>query len=135
MIFRAAVPSPRGSSEPSRTPRVAMVLNRYHPMIGGAEKQCQILIERIVDRIDVVCVFTHRYAAELAREETIGSVKVRRLGYPIRRAGTAPISYYLSLCWQLLRHRRRYDAIHCIPRVSPGCSLESWDAGLGRPCS
>ena len=59
-------------------PRVAMIIQRYLPHIGGAEKQLQQLAPRLRERGYEVCILT-RHEKGLLHEEVIDGVLVHRL--------------------------------------------------------
>lgn len=94
-------------------PRVVMVLNRFSPMVGGAERQCESLMHALRDGVSWVGVLTHRYDAALSQRADWHGVAVERLGRPSGRSARAPWTFYLSLMWALLRRRGEYDLIHC----------------------
>ena len=48
-------------------PRVLMVLNRFIPMVGGAERQCESLMTGLMGSVSWVGVLTYRYDSGLAR--------------------------------------------------------------------
>lgn len=96
----------------SRQPRVLLVLNRFRPMIGGAERQCELLCENLEGSVEWVAVLTHRYDVVLPIEETMSGVMVCRIGTPSPH-GIAPLSFYRALARKLWSERSRYDLIHC----------------------
>ena len=96
-----------------KTPRVLIVLNRYRPMIGGAERQCELLCEHLSHQVQWVGLLTHRYAPELATYELINGLPVKRLGSPISSSGGVAIRFYAALAWQLIQNRQQYDLVHC----------------------
>ena len=105
------VPAPAPAPAPLR---VLMVLNRFHPMVGGAERQCQQLMARLpVHRVQADTVVTHRYSTALAPAESLHGVFIRRLGRPTVRAGIAPLAFYADLVLFLIRNIGRYDVLHC----------------------
>lgn len=85
-----------------------MVLNRYHPMVGGAERQCERLCQELAGQVAWVGVLTHRYADDLAGQSAVAGVTVHRLGRP----GSPPLSFYAGLALALWRSRGQYDLIH-----------------------
>lgn len=94
-------------------PRVLIILNRYRPMIGGAERQCEMLCAQLAHRVRWVGILTHRYAPELGSNELIDGISVDRLGRPLRRSRGIPIAFYSELAYQLIKKRKEFDLAHC----------------------
>src|SRR3989344_1867544 len=66
---------------PSRTrPKILIFSTVYLPMIGGAELAIHEIAKRLGDRYDFI-LFTARMSWALPRQERIGAVDVRRLGF------------------------------------------------------
>lgn len=114
-------------------PRVLMVLNRFIPMVGGAERQCESLMAALTGRVSWVGMLTHRYDAGLARRVDWQGVSIQRLGLPAARSAQAPWTFYLSLVWALLRQRGRYDLIHCHTSGATGLLVAVMGWLLDRP--
>lgn len=114
-------------------PRVLMVLNRFIPMVGGAERQCESLMTGLMGSVSWVGVLTHRYDAGLARLTDWRGVSIRRLGLPVDRSAQVPWTFYLSLMWALLRLRGRYDLIHCHTCGATGLLVGGMGWLLDRP--
>ncbi len=97
-------------------PRVAMVIQSYHPHIGGAEKQLQRLIPRLKHFGLDVCVLT-RHQRGLQKFEVVDDVPVYRLpvGGPKLISST---SFVLSAASVLKRWGP--DIIHAHAMPSPG---------------
>jgi len=106
MDSKVSLPDPK-------TPRVLIVLNRYRPMIGGAERQCELLCEHLSDQVQWVGLLTHRYAPELASYELINGLHVKRLGSPVSSSRGVAFRFYAALAWQLIQKRHQYDLVHC----------------------
>lgn len=92
-------------------PRVLIVLNRYRPMIGGAERQCELLSAQLEGEVQWVGILTHRYASELKASEIIGNIRVYRLGRLLH--STTILTFYLELFYYLNIKKREYDLVHC----------------------
>ncbi len=60
-------------------PRVCMLLETYHPEVGGGETQARLLAESLVERGFPVTVVTRRSKPSLPRREGVGGVPVRRI--------------------------------------------------------
>jgi glycosyltransferase involved in cell wall biosynthesis len=94
--------------------RIAMVIPRYFPMIGGAETQCRLLIRHLLDggQVTVPFVVTRRLDNTESRLQAVDGISVCRLGAP----GTTrwqEYSFYLLAAYFLLRHSAEFDVIHC----------------------
>ena len=62
-------------------PRIAMLIQKYYPHVGGAERQIQQLVPRLQARGFEVCIIT-RHEAGLSRFEMIDGAPVHRLICP-----------------------------------------------------
>jgi len=96
-------------------PRVAMLIQKYYPHVGGAEMQIQRLAPRLQARGFEVCVVT-RHEKGLSRFEIIDGVPVYRLACP----GPKPLAamFYIWSAIGLLS-RLRPDVIHAHEILSP----------------
>lgn len=81
-------------------PRILIVLSCYIPLIGGTEKQAQLLAETLTARGWSVQILTKLRQKEWPKEETINGVKVWR--YPFDVFGIAK---------GLWDHRKSYDIL------------------------
>ena len=101
--------------------KILMVISQFHPIIGGAEKQAQVLSKKLVEKEVVVNLVTGWWKFGTPRKETIDGIKVFRnfcgwgmLGIgkhrTIRMMGG--IIYAISLGAYLFFHGREYDVIH-----------------------
>lgn len=98
--------------------KVLMVISQFHPIIGGAEKQAQLLGQALVRKGIAVNVVTGWWSAKTPRREKMDALDVFRnfsfwgmFGIKgIRTLGG--LTYMLSLAAYLLAHRREYDIIH-----------------------
>ena len=84
-------------------PRVAMLIQKYYPHVGGAERQIQRLAPRLQARGFEVCVVT-RHETGLPRLEIIDGVSVYRLASP----GPKPLAavFYIWSAAKLLSKLR-----------------------------
>jgi glycosyltransferase involved in cell wall biosynthesis len=96
-------------------PRVAMLIQKYYPHAGGAEKVVQRLAPRLQTQGFEVCVLT-RHEKDLSRSETIDGVPIYRLPAPGPKP-LAAISYILSSV--RLLSRLNPDLIHAHEILSP----------------
>ena len=95
--------------------RVAMLVQKYYPHVGGAERQIQRLAPHLQARGIEVCVVT-RHEAGLSRFEVIDGVSVYRLACP----GPKPLAAVLYI-WSavMLLSKLRPDLIHAHEILSP----------------
>jgi len=96
-------------------PRVAMLIQKYYPHVGGAERQIQRLAPRLQARGFEVSVVT-RHERGLSHFEVIDGVSVYRLACP----GPKPLAaiFYIWSAGMLLS-RLRPDVIHAHEILSP----------------
>ena len=94
---------------------VVMIIQGYHPRIGGAERQVGALAPLLVGRGIQVSVLTRRYAG-LRRFEMIDNIPVYRLPVPgpVPMAALTFTAAALPLLWRL-----RPDVIHAHELFSP----------------
>jgi glycosyltransferase involved in cell wall biosynthesis len=98
--------------------KVLMVISQFHPIIGGAEKQAQLLGQALVRKGIGVNVVTGWWSTKTPRREKMHTLDVFRnfscwgmFGIKgIRTLGG--LIYMLSLAAYLFIHRREYDIIH-----------------------
>lgn len=92
--------------------RICMIINRFHPIVGGAERQALLLSDRLCRMGHQVAILTRRITSELPTHEEFDGMKIRRL----EPAGYSRLTNYLSAfsCFTyLLSHGRRFDVLHC----------------------
>jgi glycosyltransferase involved in cell wall biosynthesis len=105
--------------------KVLMVISQFHPIIGGAEKQAQILARKLIERGVTVDIVTGWWKSGTARKEKIDGIQVFRnfacwgmFGIKgIRTIGA--FIYMMSLCIFLLLHKEEYDLIHVHQALYP----------------
>jgi glycosyltransferase involved in cell wall biosynthesis len=98
--------------------KVLMVISQFYPMIGGAEKQAQILARKLMERGVTVDIVTGWWKPGTARKEKIDGIQVFRnfacwgmFGIKgIRTMGA--LIYVISLSLFLIRYKKGYDLIH-----------------------
>lgn len=81
-------------------PRILIVLSCYFPLIGGTEKQAQLLAETLEAHGWSVQILTKLRRQEWSREETINDVKVWRYPFDV-----------LGIAKGLWDHRKSYDIL------------------------
>ncbi len=109
--------------------RVAMLIQRYYPHIGGAERQLAALAPLLNQKGIDVHIITRRDPG-LARFETIDHVPVHRLPVP----GPKPVAslIYTLSALHLLR-RLRPDVIHAHELLSPATTAMAAKRWFGTP--
>lgn len=96
-------------------PRVAMLIQKYYPHVGGAERQIQRLVPRLQTRGYEVCIIT-RHETGLSRFEIVDGAPVYRLVCPGPKFLAA--LFYIAQSFILLS-RLRPDLIHAHEILSP----------------
>ncbi len=95
--------------------RVAMIIQAYHPIVGGAERQLGVIAPLLVERGLEVHILTRRYPG-LASFEIIDGIPVHRLAIP----GPMPVaSLVFTLGGLAALSRIRPDVIHAHELLSP----------------
>ena len=98
--------------------KVLMVISQFYPIIGGAEKQAQLLARKLIEKDVEVQVVTGWWKLGTQRKEIIDGVPVFRnfcfwgiFGIKgLRPFGV--LIYMVTLALYLFIHRREYDLIH-----------------------
>jgi glycosyltransferase involved in cell wall biosynthesis len=95
--------------------RVAMIIQSYHPRVGGAERQLAALAPLLQAQGVDVHILTRRYAG-LKSFEVIDGIPVHRLPIP----GSRPVaSLSFSLSAQPLLYRLKPNLVHAHELLSP----------------
>jgi glycosyltransferase involved in cell wall biosynthesis len=105
--------------------RILMVISQFYPMIGGAEKQAQLLARKLMERGVSIDIVTGWWKFGTPRKEKIDGIQVFRnfacwgmFGIKgIRTIGA--FIYMMSLGLFLLFHRKKYDLIHVHQALYP----------------
>ncbi len=108
--------------------RILMVISQFHPYIGGAEKQAQLLARKLVAKGMDINVVTGWWNFKTPQKEIINGIKVfRNFSFwgmfgisnnrTIRLFGG--LMYMISLGIYILIHRREYDIIHVHQALYP----------------
>lgn len=98
--------------------KVLMVISQFYPIIGGAEKQAQLLAQKLIEKGFDVNIVTGRWKFGTARKERINGIPIFRnfsfwgmFGIKgIRTMGA--FIYMMSLGLFLFHNKKRYDLIH-----------------------
>ncbi|HAX98038.1 MAG TPA: hypothetical protein DCY12_03915 [Candidatus Atribacteria bacterium] len=105
--------------------RVLMVISQFYPMIGGAEKQAQLLARKLMGRGISVNIVTGCWKVGIARKEKIDGIQIFRNFtcwgvFGIRGIRTiGAIIYMISLGLFLLLNNKKYDLIHVHQALYP----------------
>jgi glycosyltransferase involved in cell wall biosynthesis len=101
--------------------KILMVISQFHPLIGGAEKQAQLLSKKLIEKGLTVNLVTGWRKFGTPRKEMIDGIRIFRnfcfwgvFGVKnhrmIRMFGG--LIYMMSLAAYLILHGREYDIIH-----------------------
>jgi glycosyltransferase involved in cell wall biosynthesis len=96
--------------KPSFMPRICLLTETYHPLVGGGETQARTLAEGLVAQGWQVLILTRRHDTALPRREIVGNVPVYRIG-PSGAAHWKKWGLLFSAAPALWRLRREYDLI------------------------
>lgn len=91
---------------------VAMLIERYYPLVGGSEIQCRLLVRALARTGMPVIVFTRRVKPGLPTHERVDGVPVWRL--PPSGLGRVwkELGFAVTASLSLFRHRKKYGAVH-----------------------
>lgn len=98
--------------------KILMVISQFHPVIGGAEIQAQLLAKKLIEKGVEVSIVTGWWNPKTPLRETIDGVKIYRNFsfwgmFGIRGLRPlAALTYMFTLGVHILVHKRRYDIIH-----------------------
>lgn len=101
--------------------KILMVISQFHPLIGGAEKQAQLLAKRLIEKGVSVNLVTGWWKFGTPRKEMIEGIRVLRTFCCWGMFGTKDhqvvrmfggLIYVISLAVYLFIHGREYDIIH-----------------------
>jgi len=105
--------------------KVLMVISQFHPIIGGAEKQAQLLAQTLTEKGIRVQVVTGSWKMRTPRKEIINGVQIFRhfsfwgmFGIKGLRP-LAALTYMVTLGVYLVLHRREFDLIHVHQALHP----------------
>jgi len=110
-------------------PRVLMVIQKFFPAVGGAERQCLLLSKNLVQQSCHVLVATTRLQRELSPQECIEGIDVHR----VRRWRPAEVGLAAWFC-HFVAWRNTYDIIH-VHEVNQAAAVAAVWAGrvLSKP--
>lgn len=113
--------------------RVCILLETYHPEVGGGEAQGRLLARSLADRGAEVTVLTRRSRADLPRRERVDGIPVRRLP-PAGRGRYRKWGLLATAFPYLLRARNRLDVLIVAGFRISGLPAVAATKLLGRPC-
>jgi glycosyltransferase involved in cell wall biosynthesis len=102
-----------------------MVISQFHPIVGGAERQAQLLASTLIRKGVDVRIVTGWWVFGTPRKEVVDGIKVFRNFACWRMFGIrgvrilAALTYMLSLGLYLFVHRREYDVVHVHQALYP----------------
>jgi glycosyltransferase involved in cell wall biosynthesis len=98
--------------------KILMVISQFYPIIGGAEKQAQLLAKKLIEKGIDVHVVTGWWNLKTPSKEIIDGIKIYRnfsiwgmFGIKGMRP-LAALTYMVTLGIYLLIHRNKFDIIH-----------------------
>lgn len=90
---------------------ILLVIERFYPLVGGAEVQCQQLAVRLIEESYDVQIVTKKWRKEFKRNEILnGKLTVKRLGIN----GFNRLADYIGgicLFWYLIKNASRYNLL------------------------
>lgn len=90
--------------------RVCILMNRFHPIIGGSETQAKQLSERLISKDARIFILTRRINPELKKFEYVGRIPVYRVG--LRGFGKFSECWAVFAIWGcLLKKLRDFDIL------------------------
>jgi len=98
--------------------KILMVISQFHPIIGGAEKQAQLLARKLIEKGVEVNVVTGWWNPKTPSREIIDGIRIYRnfsfwgmFGIKGIRP-LAALTYMVTLGIYILLHRNKFDIIH-----------------------
>ena len=89
--------------------KILMIIGLFYPQVGGAEKVCQELSQKLRAAGFSVAVLT-QYREGLPEHEEIEGIPVYR---KIKGWHLFELTYMISVLWFLFKNRDRFDIIQC----------------------
>jgi hypothetical protein len=121
----------RGGADPVGELCVAMAIQRFAPVIGGAELQLERLLPELTARRVSARVLT-RAVAGPAPKVVAGSVPVRR-SFARGEGPVASLAFVAGSFVEVARHRRTTDLVHAHGMLSPA-TIGLAANRIGIPC-
>ncbi|OGV65281.1 MAG: hypothetical protein A2283_05705 [Lentisphaerae bacterium RIFOXYA12_FULL_48_11] len=117
----------------SKYPRICLLTNSFHPVIGGGETHALLLCREWLKRGASVFVMTRRITSDLKREENTDGLTIRRLS----PSGFRQFGKYLMIIptyLELLQRRNEYDVIYVCGLRTAGLPATMAALRLGKTC-
>jgi glycosyltransferase involved in cell wall biosynthesis len=114
-------------------PRICILTETYHPVVGGGEKQAQALAGGLAAHGLPAMVITRRSSIDLPKYDTVDGIPVYRIGF----TGSGQAQRWLLLLASfgaLLRWRHAYDVVFVAGFKALGISGVLVGRLLGKPC-
>jgi glycosyltransferase involved in cell wall biosynthesis len=125
---RASAAEPRKAK-----PRVCILAETFHPVIGGCESQARLLADRLVGGGHAVTVLTRRSVAELPRDDRLGPIRVHRLD-PGGPGGNKRWPMVAIAARELWRRRDTFDVVLVLGFRALGLAAMAVRRAAGLPC-
>lgn len=92
--------------------RVLMIIDRYHPIWGGAENQLAAVSHLLKDRDIEVSILTRRWTKDLSEQEQNQGINITRVGPPGNATPFRNLCYVLAILQYVRANRSTIDLIH-----------------------
>jgi glycosyltransferase involved in cell wall biosynthesis len=94
--------------------KVLVLIDRYLPILGGAQNNVHLINQGLIDQGYQVTVFTRMVVPGMKLKEEIDRVKIERFGKsPLRVLSKLVAAVQISL--SLIRRRKEYGLVVCVP--------------------
>lgn len=93
--------------------RIVILIDRYLPILGGAQKNIHQIVKRLVREGVRVKVLTRMVLPEMAAQEEIEGIRVQRFGETSHRITSKGLAV-LEATVHLIRTRKQYDGMVCV---------------------
>jgi glycosyltransferase involved in cell wall biosynthesis len=104
-------PLPVPGDRPRRTPRLAVLMEDFHPVQHGATTQLLLLGERFAARGLSILVVTRRIERAHPRRESLAGIEVVRVPPAVGLHRAGKFLMIPGALWALFRLRRRFDVL------------------------
>lgn len=94
--------------------RIVVLIDRYLPILGGAQNCVHFLSKELALRNFDVTVLTRRINEGLSKLDVLDNVTVIRFGYSSLRI-ISKLWCFIAIVWYLIRQHRNYDVVFCVP--------------------
>ncbi|WFB36490.1 glycosyltransferase family 4 protein [Kiritimatiellota bacterium B12222] len=113
--------------------KALMIIDRYHPVWGGAENQLAALSTQLQTKDVQVSILTRRWTLDLATEEMSNGVVIYRTGVPGNSTVWKDACYVFGLILHVLRYRNHIDIVHTHGAVLLGVVGKICSVLVGKP--